>query len=162
VTLVLQDIDTLKRHAVSLESARNYAETIIETVQIPLVVLDADLRVNTANRSFYETFQVSEAETIHMLLFELGSGQWNIPLLRSMLNGILADELSVQDFEVNHDFEQIGQKNMLLNARKNNSKRSFSAPNISKVLAPWLVVLPTTSTISSLPFWQLLNCYLSN
>jgi len=118
VTLVVLDIDTLKRHAASLESARNYAETIIETVPIPLVVLDADLRVNTANRSFYETFQVSEAETIHTLLFELGSGQWNIPRLRSMLNGILADELSVQDFEVNHDFEQIGHKNILLNACK--------------------------------------------
>ncbi|BCL35778.1 CheR family methyltransferase [Nostoc sp. MS1] len=118
VTMVLQDIDALKRYNVSLERARNYAETIIETVQIPLVVLDADLRVNAANRAFYETFQVSEAETIHTLLFELGNGQWDIPELRSMLNGILAGELAVQDFEVNHDFEQIGQKNMLLNACK--------------------------------------------
>jgi two-component system, chemotaxis family, CheB/CheR fusion protein len=118
VTLVLQDIDTLKRYNASLERARNYAETIIETVQIPLVVLDFDLRVTTANRSFYETFQVSEVETLHMFLFELGNGQWDIPQLRSMLNGIRADELSVQGFEVNHDFEQIGQKNMLINACK--------------------------------------------
>jgi two-component system, chemotaxis family, CheB/CheR fusion protein len=118
VTLVLQDIDTLKRHTTILEIARNYAETIIETVNIPLVVLDNELRVSTANRSFYETFQVSAAETIHTVLFELGNGQWEAPQLRSMLNGILADELSVQDFEVNHDFEQIGQKNMLINACK--------------------------------------------
>jgi len=116
VTLVLQDIDSLKRHANSLEKARNYAETIVETVQIPLVVLDADLRVNAANRAFYETFQTSASETIRMLLFEIGNGQWDIPELRSMLSGILADDLSVQDFEVNHDFEQIGHKNMLLNA----------------------------------------------
>ncbi|MEJ6487489.1 CheR family methyltransferase [Nostoc punctiforme UO1] len=118
VTMVLQDIDALKRYTASLESARNYAETIIETVQIPMVVLDADLRVNAANRAFYETFQVSEAEIIQMLLFELSNGQWDIPELRSMLNGILAGGLAVQDFEVNHDFEQIGHKNMLLNACK--------------------------------------------
>ncbi|BAY27499.1 two-component hybrid sensor and regulator [Calothrix sp. NIES-2100] len=118
VTMVLQDIDALKRYTASIESARNYAETIIETVQIPLVVLDADLRVNAANRAFYQTFRVSEAETIQMLLFELGNGQWDIPKLRSMLNSILADELAVQDFEVNHDFEQIGHKNMLLNGCK--------------------------------------------
>jgi two-component system CheB/CheR fusion protein len=118
VTMVLQDIDALKRYTTSLESARNYAETIIETVQIPLVVLDADLRVNAANRAFYQTFQVSEVETIQMLLFELGNGQWDIPELRSMLNGILAGELAVQHFEVNHDLEQIGHKNMLLNACK--------------------------------------------
>lgn len=118
MTLVFVDIDTFKRYTASLERVRNYAETIVETVQIPLVVLDAELRVKAANRSFYQTFQVSEAETIHLLLFELGNGQWNIPELRSMLNGILADELTVQDFEVNHDFEQIGPKNMLLNGCK--------------------------------------------
>ncbi|MBI4781665.1 MAG: PAS domain-containing protein [Oscillatoriophycideae cyanobacterium NC_groundwater_1537_Pr4_S-0.65um_50_18] len=118
VTLVLQDIDTLKRYTTSLERARNYAETIVEMVQIPLVVLDADLRVNAANRSFYETFQVSEAEALHMLLFELGNRQWDIPELRSMLNSILADDLAVQDLEVNHDFERIGHKNLLLNACK--------------------------------------------
>lgn len=118
VTLVFLDIDVLKRHAATLETARNYAETIIETVQIPLVVLDADLRVNTANRSFYDTFQVSEAETVSPFLFELGNGQWNIPLLRSTLEGILAHDHQVQDFEVDHYFEQIGQKTMLLNACK--------------------------------------------
>ncbi|HEY9815092.1 MAG TPA: CheR family methyltransferase, partial [Candidatus Obscuribacterales bacterium] len=116
VTLVLQDIDALKRYAAVLEIARNYAETIIETVQIPLVVLDTDFRVNAANRAFYETFQVSDAETIHRRLFELGNGQWDIPALRSMLSGVLAGEPAVQDFEVNHEFEQIGRKNMLLNA----------------------------------------------
>ncbi|MCX5963759.1 MAG: ATP-binding protein [Cyanobacteria bacterium] len=116
VTLWLQDIHALKLHTASLERARNYAETIVETVQIPLVVLDTDLRINAVNRAFYGTFQVSEAETIHTLLFELGSGQWNIPELRSMLNGILADDLPVNDFEVSYDFEQIGHKDMLLNA----------------------------------------------
>lgn len=118
VTLVFLDIDALKRHAVTLEAARNYAETIIETVQVPLVVLNADLRVDTANRSFYETFQVSETETLHKSMFELGNGQWDIPQLHSTLENILADDQPVQDFEVDHYFEQIGQKTMLLNACK--------------------------------------------
>lgn len=116
VTLVFLDIDALKRYAATLESARNYAETIIETVQIPLMVLDADLRMCTANRSFYETFQVAEATTLGILLFELGNGQWDSPQLRSLLERILADGQPVQDFEVDHEFEQIGHKTMLLNA----------------------------------------------
>ncbi|MGL5939314.1 MAG: CheR family methyltransferase [Waterburya sp.] len=118
VTLVFLDIDPLKHQAAILEAARNNAETIIETVQIPLVVLDADLRVNTANQSFCETFQVSEAETIHTFLFELGNGQWDIPQLRSMLETLLANDQPIQDFEVNRDFEQIGQTTMLINACK--------------------------------------------
>ncbi len=116
VTLVFFDIDTLKHHADRLESARNYAETIIETVQIPLIVLDADLRVITANRSFYETFQVSEPETIQTFLLELNNGQWDIPPLRSTLESIRADGQPVQDLEVDHDFQSLGPKTILLNA----------------------------------------------
>ncbi|HEY9824386.1 MAG TPA: CheR family methyltransferase, partial [Stenomitos sp.] len=116
VTLVFLDIDALKRHAAALEATRRYSEVIIETVQIPLVVLDADLRVHTANRAFYETFQVSEAETIHTSVFELGNGQWDIPKLRSRLESILANDQSLQNFEVNCEFEQIGYRAMLLNA----------------------------------------------
>ncbi len=118
VTLVFLDIDALKRQTDELESSRNYAEAIIETVQIPLVVMAGDLRVITANRSFYEVFQVDRAETINSSIFELGDGQWNIPQLRSILEGILANNQPVQDFEVKHDFEQIGSKTMMLNACK--------------------------------------------
>ncbi|PZO35283.1 MAG: ATPase [Shackletoniella antarctica] len=116
VTLVFVDIDALKRHAATLEAARNYAEAIVETVQTPLVVLDVDLQVNTANRAFYETFQVSAPATEQVSLFELGNGQWNISPLRSVLEAILTNDHPVQNFEVEHDFEQIGQKTLLLNA----------------------------------------------
>ncbi len=116
VTIVFLDIDALKRHAETLEIARNYAEAIIETVQIPLVVLDADLRVSNANRAFYETFQVSASETVSSFLFQLGDGQWNIPQLRPLLEKVLTSNHPVQNFEVNHVFEQIGQKTMSLNA----------------------------------------------
>ncbi|PSB23286.1 ATPase, partial [filamentous cyanobacterium Phorm 46] len=118
VVMVLIDIDALKRSAATLEDARNYAETIVETVQTPLVALDADFRVNKANRSFYETFQVSSPETAKISLFELGNGQWNIPQLRSILEDILVSDVQLHNFELNHLFEQIGQKTMLLNACK--------------------------------------------
>ncbi|MGB3267747.1 MAG: chemotaxis protein CheB, partial [Microcoleus sp.] len=118
VVMVLIDIDALKRSARTLEEARNYAEAIVETVQTPLVALDADFRVNKANRSFYETFQVLSSETAQISLFELGSGQWNIPQLRSILEDILVSDVQLQNFELTHFFEHIGSKTMLLNACK--------------------------------------------
>ncbi|MEG4228333.1 chemotaxis protein CheB [Microcoleus sp. N9_B2] len=118
VVMVLLDIDALKRSARTLEEARNYAETIVETVQTPLVALDANFRVNKANRSFYETFKVSSPETAQSSLFELGNGQWNIPQLRWILEDILVSDVQLENFELDHLFEQIGQKTMLLNACK--------------------------------------------
>ncbi|WP_121969295.1 chemotaxis protein CheB [Leptolyngbya sp. BC1307] len=116
VTLVFMDIDALKRHSATLEAARNYAEAIVETVQIPLVALDADLQVNTANRAFYKTFQVSASATEQVSLFELGNGQWNVPALRLALEEMLINHRPIQDLDVEHNFEQIGQKTLLLNA----------------------------------------------
>ena len=118
VVMVLIDIDALKRSARTLEEARNYAETIVETVQTPLVTLDADFRVNKANRSFYETFQVSSSETANISLFELGNGQWDIPQLRWILEDILVSDVQLENFELEHLFEHIGPKTMLLNACK--------------------------------------------
>ncbi|MEH1947715.1 MAG: chemotaxis protein CheB [Nostoc sp.] len=118
VVLVLIDIDGLKRSAATLEQARNYAEAIVETVQVPLIVLDSDFRVNKANHSFYETFQVSPSETAQSLIFELGNGQWNLPGLRSILEDILANDTSIHNWEVEHRFERIGEKTMLLNGWK--------------------------------------------
>ncbi|MEG4864787.1 MULTISPECIES: chemotaxis protein CheB [unclassified Microcoleus] len=118
VVMVLIDIDALKRSARTLEEARNYAEAIVETVQTPLVTLDADFRVHKANRSFYETFQVLSSETANSSLFELGNGQWNIPQLRWILEDILVSDVQLQNFELTHFFEHIGSKTMLLNACK--------------------------------------------
>jgi two-component system CheB/CheR fusion protein len=116
--LVLVDIDNLKRSNTQLMEARDYAEAIVQTVREPLLVLNLDLRVISANRSFYDTFHVAPVETEQHLIFELGNGQWNIPQLRSLLEEILANNTQFQDFEVEHDFEQIGRKIMRLNARK--------------------------------------------
>jgi len=116
--LVLVDIDHLKRSNIQLTQARDYAEAIVETVREPLLVLNQDLGVITANGSFYETFQVVPIQTEQRSIFELGNGQWNIPQLRSLLEEILASNTHFQDFEVEHEFEQIGRKVMRLNARK--------------------------------------------
>ncbi|MEG4517542.1 MULTISPECIES: chemotaxis protein CheB [unclassified Microcoleus] len=116
--VMLMDIHELKVSAQQLTEAKNYAETIVETVREPLLVLDLDLRAITANRSFYETFQVLPIHTENYSLFDLGNRQWNIPKLRSLLEEILEGKPEFQDFEVEHDFEHIGHKIMLLNGRK--------------------------------------------
>ncbi|HEY9826867.1 MAG TPA: chemotaxis protein CheB [Stenomitos sp.] len=118
VVLVLLDINDLKCSAATVEEARNYAEAIVETVKVPLLVLESNFQVGTANKAFYDTFQVTSAETAQTLLFDLGNGQWNIPKLRSQLENVLANNTSLQNFEVEHDFERIGYKVMLLNAWK--------------------------------------------
>jgi two-component system, chemotaxis family, CheB/CheR fusion protein len=118
VVLVLLDIDALKRSSVTLEAARNYAEAIVETVPVPLLVLDSDFRVSKANRAFYETFELSPAETERSPIFELSHHQWNILGLRSLLEDVFNHDTVVQNFEIEHRFEHIGQKTMLLNVLK--------------------------------------------
>jgi PAS domain S-box-containing protein len=107
---------TNKLHKV--EEARDYAEAIVETVREPLVVLDGKLRVITANRSFYKIFQVNKKETEHKLIYKLGNGQWDNPKLRQLLEKILPNKTFFQDFEIEHDFPEIGKRIVLLNARK--------------------------------------------
>ncbi len=107
-----------RRAEEALREALAYAESIVQTVREPLVILDADLRVISTNRSFYQTFQVSPEETANQLLYDLGNRQWDIPSLRELLDEILPKNTWFQDFQVDHDFEQIGRKTMLLNARR--------------------------------------------
>jgi two-component system CheB/CheR fusion protein len=106
--VMLVDINELKLSAQHLMEAKNYAEKIVETVREPLLVLDLNLRAITANQAFYETFQVLPVQTEQRSIFDLGNGQWNIPQLRSLLEEILAGNAEFKDFEVEHDFEQIG------------------------------------------------------
>ncbi|WP_296898181.1 PAS domain S-box protein [Thiohalocapsa sp.] len=102
----------------ALGGALAYVRSIVDTVREPLLVLDARLRVQSANQSFYRTFQVSPQETEGRLLYDLGNGQWEIPSLHILLGEILPQNTFFDDFEVQHDFPDIGQKVMLLNARR--------------------------------------------
>jgi PAS domain S-box-containing protein len=100
------------------EETEVLAEAIVETVREPLLVLNGDLRVRSANRSFYHTFQVSPEDTEDRPLYELGDHQWDIPRLRELLEHILPKDDQLHDFEVEHDFLNIGHRTMLLNARR--------------------------------------------
>ncbi|MFA6012378.1 MAG: PAS domain-containing sensor histidine kinase [Desulfobacteraceae bacterium] len=103
---------------ISEDEAREYAESIINTVRESLIILDQDLRVVTANRSFYEVFKVNPAETVEQLIYDLGNKQWDIPKLRELLETILPKKTTFDDYEVEHDFATIGRRIMLLNARQ--------------------------------------------
>ncbi|MBD2357955.1 PAS domain-containing protein [Tolypothrix sp. FACHB-123] len=116
--VVLVDIDELKRSTEQLRASRDYAQAIVDTVRESILVLDLELRVVKANRSFYQTFQVVPTQTEQRLIFELGNGQWNISLLRSLLEDVIPSNTPFQDLEVEHNFESIGHKIMRLNARR--------------------------------------------
>ncbi|HEY9710085.1 MAG TPA: ATP-binding protein, partial [Oculatellaceae cyanobacterium] len=116
--MMLVDIEALKHSELQIREARDYAEAIIQTVRQPLIVLNSQLQVKRANRSFYETFQVTPEETQDRFIFELGNHQWDIPRLRSLLKEILSENTQLTDFEVTHQFLNIGNKTMLLNARR--------------------------------------------
>jgi two-component sensor histidine kinase len=103
---------------IGVEDASALTQAIVDTVREPLVVLDHDLRVVAASRSFYQTFKVSRADTQGKLLYTLGDGQWDIPKLRLLLERIVPERGVMEDYEVEHDFPGIGQRTMLLNARK--------------------------------------------
>jgi PAS domain S-box-containing protein len=102
----------------AVEEARRYAESIVETVREPLLVLDADLKIISANRNFYRTFKVTPGETIGSFIYDLGNKQWDIPKLRELLEEVLPEKEAFDDFEVAHNFQDIGHKVMLLNARR--------------------------------------------
>lgn len=91
---------------------------LIDTVRSSLVVLDSDLRVKSANRSFYRLFQVEAAETEGQLIYDLGNRQWDIPALRELLDRIIPKDEAVEGYEIDHDFEAIGRRTLVLNARK--------------------------------------------
>jgi two-component system CheB/CheR fusion protein len=126
VILALVDIDALKR---AQEKLLDYVNAIVDTTRSPLLVLNSDLRIRTANDAFYEKFRVSKDETEKNLIYKLGNGQWDIPELRRMLSEILSGQSVLKDFEVIHHFPAIGRRMMLLNARRLEQK-SAATPMI--------------------------------
>jgi PAS domain S-box-containing protein len=102
----------------SPEDPLRYAEEILATLREPFLVLQRDLMVVSANLSFYRVFQTTEQETVGRFLQDLGDGQWNIPALRLLLEEALPKAITVEDYEVEHEFPGIGSKCMRLNARR--------------------------------------------
>ena len=102
----------------SRNDSRGYANAIMQTVRWPLLVLDAGLRVKVAIPSFYDTFGATPEQTLDRSLYELGDGQWNIPALRELLDKLVLTGVEFNDYQVGHDFPDIGRRTMLLNARR--------------------------------------------
>jgi two-component sensor histidine kinase len=107
-----------KPSSMDFDHGRALAQAIVDTVREPLLVLDEELRVVAASRSFYLTFRVNRQETQGRLLYALGDGQWDIPALRALLEKIVPEHDVLEEYEVEHEFPEIGVRIMLLNARK--------------------------------------------
>src|SRR5579871_2385884 len=116
--LIGRDAVQRQRVASDLKAIETFSENIVDTVREPLLMLDTHLRVHSANRAFYQTFQVSYEETEHHLIYELGNGQWDIPDLRRLLEDVVPKNSVFSDFELEHTFPVIGRRVMLLNARQ--------------------------------------------
>ena len=141
VVLTFTDISKRIEAETAVQLARELAENIVDTIHAPLLVLDGDLQVISANRAFYQYFQVTIADTVGRKIYDLGNSQWNIPALRELLEIILPRDRAVEGYVVEHDFPAIGHHKILLNARR----------IVGKTSEPSLILL-TTEDIGDQPF----------
>ena len=118
VVVTFVDITERKRAEQELAHAKEYAESIVATLHEPLIVLTPDFNVENANVAFYRHFQVSPGEILGRRIYDLGNRQWDIPLLRTLLEDVLPHDNAFNEYEVTHDFEGIGRRTMLLNGRR--------------------------------------------
>jgi two-component system CheB/CheR fusion protein len=118
VLIALADTDTIKRSLEEIRRARDYASAIVETIREPLMVLDSSLCIVTANRAFYDTFEVSPEEVEKRRIFDLAQGGWDNPGLRELLEQIVSGNTYFNDFKLTHIFPKLGRRTLLLNARR--------------------------------------------
>lgn len=116
--VALIDVDESTRALQEAELARNFAEGIVETVQHPLLVLDAEMKIMRATAAFYRLFQVSPEETEGKRVEELSGGEWDLPELRRLLDSTLSRDIPFQDVNLELDFRNIGRRSLRLNARR--------------------------------------------
>jgi two-component system CheB/CheR fusion protein len=116
--VALIDISAVKNSLEQVAASRDYAEAVVNTVRNPLVILDVDFRVRSANQAFYETFQVTVEQTVNRMIYDLGDGQWDVPGLRRSLGELVERGTTFDDFEVEHDFPGIGTRTVLVSARR--------------------------------------------
>jgi two-component system CheB/CheR fusion protein len=118
VVIIFVDINDRMTAEKKVNAALEYSENIINSLKEPILVLNENLTVYSANQSFYDNFKVNPNETKGKSLFSLGKGQWDIPKLRNLLEKILPKSTEFNDYEVEHEFPGIGYKKMILNARR--------------------------------------------
>ena len=117
-----EELATVNQELVSnnaaLTIARDFARSIIETDSSPLLVLDTELRIDTANAAFYRMFDIDSREVEGRLLYSVSNGCWGVPRLREMLESVLPDNKTVHGFEIEQDFPGVGHKVLMLSARQ--------------------------------------------
>jgi two-component system CheB/CheR fusion protein len=118
VVLTFTDISKRVAAEAAEKLALKLAEGIVDTVREPLIVLDENLNVISASRSFYRDFKTTPEDTVGRPIYSLGNQQWDIPKLRELLENILPSNQSFDDYEVEHDFPTIGHRRMRLNGRR--------------------------------------------
>lgn len=118
VVLVFINIDEIKRSELKVKAARDYAEAVVRTARSPMIVLRSDMIVNTANTAFYKTFKLTPRETEGISIFDLREGEWNIPLLRSLLEDIVPRNSFFDELEITQEFSGLGSRTLLFNARQ--------------------------------------------
>ena len=109
---------------IDIDDVHTLAQGIVDTIRYPLLVLDQDLRVVTANRAFCQTFRMTRQNIEDRAVYALGDGQWNIPALRFLLENIAPHHTVMEGYEVEREFPGIGRRSMLLNAREVVSQRN--------------------------------------
>ena len=101
--VTLEDINDLKQGMLRIQEARDYAEAIVETVREPLIVLNKDLRVVTANQAYYKNFEATPDAIENKYFYDLQDGIWNIPRLRQLLEDTIRENAALNDFEVDYE-----------------------------------------------------------
>jgi two-component system, chemotaxis family, CheB/CheR fusion protein len=101
-----------------LSYSRSYSEAIIATIREPLLVLDHELKVKTANSAFYKSFLCEKGQTEGKFIYEIDNHQWDIPELKRMLERTLTEDSFFESFEVKTKSTMFGERVMILNLRR--------------------------------------------
>jgi two-component system CheB/CheR fusion protein len=117
VVMTFTDITSRIKAEELVQEARELAESIINTIREPILVLDNKLKIMSTNKAFCDLFHVTIKETVGQKLYELGNHQWDVPALRTILETILPQKKVLNDYLVEHNFPGIGQRKILLNGR---------------------------------------------
>ncbi|MBV9999736.1 MAG: PAS domain-containing protein [Verrucomicrobia bacterium] len=120
--IYLVDIDDLKRSLEAFKRSRDFSQAVVETVREPLVVLDAGLKVKSANTAFYNLIGAAPQETLGRSFHTLADGDWDIPRLRRFLADVVETGNRIQDYVIEHNFREIGRKRLLFNGRRINGE----------------------------------------
>jgi two-component system CheB/CheR fusion protein len=118
VVMTFTDITARATAELAVQEARDLAESIVDTVREPLILLDGKLTITSASRSFYRYFEVSPEETVGRPIYDLGDRQWDIPALRQLLETVRDRDQAFEGYRMEHDFPRIGRRNLILNARR--------------------------------------------